>query len=242
MKAIEAEGLSCYYKDKKEYITALDRVDLTVEEGELLVLAGESGSGKSTFLKACLGLAEFFEGELRIAGVPIEAVDMKSGQFAYIRQEIALYPNLNVYENMAFPLRAMKLPQPEVDRRVKEMAELIGMGLLLTRKPKQLSGGQQQRVAIGRALIKTPKYLFLDEPFSSTDVCLRQELRALLKAVHEKWGPTVVFVTHDLEEAFALAQRIVVLEKGRIVENGTPEEIRRSPQSQLMKLYVEGLT
>ncbi len=156
MNVIELQDFSCYYKDKKEYITALSQLNLTVQQGEFLVVAGQSGSGKTTLLKACLGLAELFEGELLIDGAPIEQLDLKSGRFAYIRQEISLYPHLNVYENMAFPLRAIKTPQPEVDRRVKEMAEWIGMSMLLTRKPKQLSLGQQQRVAIGRALIKNP--------------------------------------------------------------------------------------
>ncbi len=237
LNAIEMKNLSCYYKQKKEYITALSQLDLTVQQGEFLVVVGQSGSGKSTLLKACLGLAEFFEGDLLIDGVPIEALDLKNGRYAYIRQEIALYPNLNVYENIAFPLRSAKLPQPEVDRRVKEMAALIGMERLLTRKPKQLSGGQQQRVAIARALIKRPDFLFMDEPFSSLDGSLRADLRALLKELHRQLRPTVVFVTHELPEAFALADRMVVLEEGKIVEAGTPEALSKAPQSQLLRQY-----
>ncbi len=238
MNAIELKDFSCYYQNKKEYITALSHLDLSVKQGEFLVVTGESGSGKSTLLKACLGLAEFFEGDLFIDGDPIERIDLKSGRFSYIRQEIALYPNLNVYENIAFPLRAAKIPHEEVDRRVKEMAEIIGMRLLLTRKPKQLSGGQQQRVAIGRTLIKNPDYIFMDEPFSNTDVSLRGELGMYLKKMHGQFKPTIVFVTHDLHEAFALAERIVVLQDGKIVEMGTPDEIRANPKSELLRLYL----
>ncbi len=238
MNAIEFKDLSCFYQHKKEYITALSHLDLTVDQGEFLVVVGESGSGKSTLLKACLGLAEYFEGDLLIDGQSVESIDLKSGKYAYIRQEVALYPNLNVYENIAFPLRAMKTPQPEVDRRVKEMADIIGMSLLLTRKPKQLSGGQQQRVAIGRALIKNPEYIFLDEPFSNTDVKLRADLKILIRKIHEKLQPTILFVTHDLTEAFELAERIVVLQDGKIVEIGTPEELMQSPQSELLCQYL----
>ncbi len=239
MNAIELKDLSCYYKNSKEYITALSHLDLTVQQGEFLVIVGESGSGKSTLLKACLGLAEFFEGDLLIDGEPIEHMDLKSGKYAYIRQEIALYPNLNVYENLAFPLRAMKMPQPEVEKRVREMADVIEMPLLLTRKPKQLSGGQQQRVAIGRALIKEPAYIFMDEPFSNTDVSLRGELRTLVKRIHRQYHPTILFVTHDLPEAFALADRIVVLQDGKLVEMGTPAALRENPQSELIRGFCQ---
>ncbi len=241
MDAIKFEDFSCYYKNHKEYITALSHLELTVKQGEFLVVVGESGSGKSTLLKACLGLADYFEGDLFIGGATIEAIDLKNGRFAYIRQEIALYPNLNVYENIAFPLRASKMPQQEVDRRVKEMAALVGMEMLLTRKPKQLSGGQQQRVAIARALIKGADYIFMDEPFSSTDVTLRAELRSLIRKIHSQRKPTIVFVTHELDEAFALADRIVVLEKGRIVEAGTPAMLAKAPQSDLLRQYLAGL-
>ncbi len=239
MKAIEFQNFSCYYKHKKQYITALSDLDLQVEEGEFLVVAGESGSGKSTLLKACLGLAEYFDGELLIGGLSIEDIDHKDGRFSFVRQEIVLYPNLTVYENMAFPLRVMKTPHEEVDRRVNEIAGLIGMKPFLTRKPRQLSGGQQQRVAIGRALIKDPSYLFFDEPFSNVDQALRADLRQLVRAIHKTYRPTVIFVTHDLPEAFALAERIVVLEEGRIAEQGTPAEILAAPKSGLMQAFLE---
>ncbi len=237
MNTIEFKDFSCYYKNKNEYIAALSNLDLQVKQGEFLVVVGESGSGKSTLLKSCLGLADYYEGELLIDGEPIENIDLKSGRFAYVRQEIALYPSMNIYENIAFPLRTMKTPQAEVDRRVKEIAELIGMRLFLTRKPRQLSGGQQQRVAIGRALVKNPDCIYFDEPFSNVDPSLRAGLRELVRSIHKQLRPTIVFVTHDLPEAFALADRIVVLQEGKIVEIGTPEEIMAEPRSELTRIF-----
>lgn len=238
MNAIEFKDFSCYYKQKKEYVTALSHLNLTVSQGEFCVVVGESGGGKTTLLKCCLALADYFEGDLFVDGESVENVDLKSGKFAYVRQEIALYPNLTIYENIAFPLRVMKTPQPEVDKRVKEVADLIDMRLLLTRKPRQLSGGQQQRVAIGRALIKNPTYMFFDEPFSNVDPALRAELRKLVKDIHQQYRPTVVFVTHDLDEAFALADRIVVLEQGKITETGTPDQLRLTGKSDLVRSYL----
>ncbi len=238
MSAIEFKDFSCYYKNKKQYITALSELNLSVDEGEFLVVVGESGSGKSTLLKACLGLAEFFDGDLLIDEDTIENINLKDGKFAFVRQEIVLYPNLTVYENIAFPLRMMKTPHAEVDKRVREAAELIGMELFLTRKPRQLSGGQQQRVAIGRALIKNPSYMFFDEPFSNVDRELRAELRQIVKNIHQRFKPTVIFVTHDLPEAFDLAERLVVLEEGKIVESGTPEQLYAQPQSALLRAFL----
>ncbi len=239
MKAIEFEDVSVYYKNKKDYIAALSHLDLVVEQGECLAVVGESGSGKSTLIKACLGLAEFYEGELRIDHCPVEDIDFKSGKFAYVSQEYSLYPNLTIYENIAFPLRLMHTPQPEIDKRVREVAKIVGVSEMLTRKPKQLSGGQQQRVAIGRTLVKNPQYLFLDEPFSNVDPSMRAELRSLVKRIHQAFHQTIIFVTHDLLEAFTLAQRIVVLEHGRIAEQGTPLQLKDTTQSPLLRAFFE---
>ncbi len=238
MNAIEFKNFSCYYKGKKEYITALSALDLSVEQGELLVVVGESGSGKTTLLKSCLGMADFFEGELFIDGVTIEDIDLKTSQYAYVSQEFSLYPNLTVYENIAFPLRIMRTTQKEVDKRVKEIAELVDISFLLTRKPRHISIGQQQRVAIARALIKNPSFIFFDEPFANIDGVFRKELRALVKKIHGHFKPTVVFVTHDISEAFFLADRIAVLEDGKLVELATPEEILETPKSELMKHFL----
>lgn len=231
---IEFNKFSCYYKHKKELNKVLDEIDLTVPTGEFLVVLGESGSGKTTMLKCCLGLAEYYEGELNIDGITIEDVDTKSSNFAYVRQDISLYPGMTVYDNIAFPLRNMKTPQSEIDVRVKQIADRLGISYLLTRKPKQLSGGQQQRVAIARAIVKNPRYIFFDEPFSNVDPKLRHELRELVKELHADLQPTVIFVTHDISEAISLAQRIAVIENGRIVEEGVPDELMKKHKSDLL--------
>ncbi len=237
MTAIEFRDFSCYYKYKKRPLTALSHLNLKVEKGEFLAVIGESGSGKSTLIKACLGIAEFFDGDLFVDGKGIESVNLKSGQFSYVSQEIGLYPGMTVYENMAFPLRMMKTTQQEVDARVKETAEMMGMRMFLTRKPRQLSIGQQQRVAIGRAIIKNPSYIFFDEPFSNLDPMLRITLRRIVKDIHKKMRPTIIFSTHDINEAFLLADRVVMLEKGEIVEIGTPDELRDNHKSTLLNNF-----
>lgn len=239
MYSIKFSNYSSYYKVKKEYVIALSDINLAVETGQFLVVVGESGSGKSTLIKACLGMLNYYEGDLFIDGVLVENIDLKTGKYACVRQEISLYPNMTIYENIAFPLRIMHVPQAEVDKRVKEIAGMLGISLMLTRKPRNLSGGQQQRVAIGRALIKNPAFLFFDEPFSGIDIKTRTGLRELVRKIHKQLGVTVVFVTHDLDEAFALADRIVVLEQGRIVEDGTPAQLRKNYKSDLLKAYFE---
>ena len=240
MQYIQFDDFSAYYKQKKVYAAALDHLSFKIDKGEFFVVVGASGSGKSTLLKCILGLNRDIEGDLYIDGVSIDDLNAKDGNMAYVTQEIALYPHLTVYENIAFPLRLMHTPQDEVDRRVKEIAELVRVKWLLTRKPRQLSGGQQQRVAIARALIKNPQLLLFDEPFSNVDPSLRLELRQLVKQIHHRFGATTVFVTHDLTEAFFLADRIAVLEEGNVVQIGTPEQLRENPQATLLQAFFGG--
>ncbi len=238
MEAIKLKNFSCFYKNKKEYVTALDKVDLSVERGELLVVVGESGCGKTSLLKACLGLINYYDGELYVDGIPTEELDLKSGRYAYVSQEIGLYPGLTVYKNIAFPLSVIHTHPEEIDKRVKNVAAELGIGLLLSRKPAQLSIGQQQRVAIARTLIKNPTIIYLDEPFSNLDPALRTELRTFVKQIHESYSVTIVLVTHDLNEAFSLADRIAVLEAGKLVEIGTPEYLEKNARSELIKGYL----
>ena len=240
MQYIQFDDFSAYYKQKKVYAAALDHLSFKIDKGEFFVVVGASGSGKSTLLKCILGLNRDIEGDLYIDGVSIDDLNAKDGNMAYVTQEIALYPHLTVYENIAFSLRLMHTPQDEVDRRVKEMAELTQIKWLLTRKPRQLSGGQQQRVAIARALVKHPQLLLFDEPFSNIDPALRLELRQLVQTVHRRLGATTVFVTHDLPEAFFLADRIAVLEEGNVVQIGTPDELRENPQAALLQAFFSG--
>ncbi len=240
MQYIQFDNFSAYYKQKKVYAAALDHLSMSIEKGEFFVVVGASGSGKSTLLKCILGLNRDIEGDLYIDGVSIDDLNARDGNMAYVTQEIALYPHLTIYENIAFSLRLMHTPQDEVDRRVKEMAELTQIKWLLTRKPRQLSGGQQQRVAIARALVKNPQLLLFDEPFSNIDPSLRLELRQLLQTIHRRLGATTVFVTHDLPEAFFLADRIAVLEEGNVVQIGTPEQLRENPQADLLRAFFGG--
>ncbi len=240
MQYIQFDDFSAYYKQKKVYAAALDHLSLSIEKGEFFVVVGASGSGKSTLLKCILGLNRDIEGDLYIDGVSVDDLNAQDSNMAYVTQEIALYPHLTVYENIAFSLRLMHTPQDEVDRRVKEMAELTQIRWLLTRKPRQLSGGQQQRVAIARALVKHPQLLLFDEPFSNIDPSLRLELRQLVQTVHRRLGATTVFVTHDLPEAFFLADRIAVLEEGNVVQIGTPQQLQENPQAALLRAFFSG--
>lgn len=225
MNAIEFIDFSCYYKNKKEYITALDHLNFSVEQGELFVILGASGSGKTTMLKSVLGLCSYLSGALYIDGVSIDDFKLQNSNIGFIRQEPDLYPHLTVYENIAFPLRTIHTPQSEVDKRVKEVAALMDISWLLTRKPKQLSGGQQQRVAIARALVKNPVMILFDEPFSNIDPALHTRLRLLVKKIHDLYRCTMLFVTHDKADAFSLADRVLILEQGRMLALGTPQTL-----------------
>lgn len=238
MQAIEFQDFSCYYQNRKEAVTALDGLSVSIEKGELFVILGQSGSGKTTLLKCILGLCEYISGELIIDGVATDDLRLSRSNIGFVRQEADLYPHMTVYENIAFPLRAMNTPQAEVDRRVREMAALLGLRPVLTRKPKQLSGGQHQRVAIARALIKNPVLVLFDEPFANVDASLRWQLRQLIKKIHETYRCTMVFVTHDLTEAFTLADRIMVLEDGKMQLLGQPQSL--IPELQRLGYILDG--
>lgn len=235
MEAIKLEDFSCFYKlDKGGHVTALDKVSFSVESGEMLTVIGESGGGKTTLLRCMLGLNEYTSGSLLLGGVPADHLDVADNNMAYVRQEIVLYPKMTVYENIAFPLEMMHTPRAELDARVKAIAETLDIRWLLTRKPGQLSGGQQQRVALARALVKRPQYILFDEPFANVDPAMRGQLRLLIKKLHEKDSATMVFVTHDIDEAFFLGDKILVLNQGRVEAFGTPEELRKCRTSELL--------
>lgn len=220
---IRLRNYSCYYKVKEGYAVAVDDVTLDVPEGEFLVIMGKSGCGKTTLLRAVLGLCDYTEGELLIDGKSIEQFDKRENAIAYVSQEYALYPHLTVYDNIAYPLRSSKVKQQELDTMVREMAAAVGLDRLLTRMPKQLSGGQQQRLAIARALVKRPKIVLYDEPFSNMDPSLRKELRQLIYDISRNEKQTVMYVTHDTEEAEELADRVMWMHDGKIVHTQVPE-------------------
>lgn len=239
---IQCKDFSAFYVNKKEQVTALDQITFSVKRGELFVVVGESGCGKTTLLKSILRMIDYVDGEMLVDGISIDDLDIKTCNFAFVDQDVTLYPNKTVYENIAFPLQMSRTPYEEIDRRVKEIADVMGIRWLLTRKPKQLSGGQHQRVGLARALIKNPDLVLLDEPFSNLDPETRREMRAFLRQLHEKYGTTVLFVTHDLTEAFSLADRMMVLDAGKVQVIGTPEELIRNPRSELLEVFLANET
>lgn len=237
---IQCKDFSAFYVSKKEQVTALDKLTFSVDRGELFVVVGESGSGKTTLLKSILRMIPYVDGEMLVDGISIDEMDIKTCNFAFVDQEVTLYPNKTVYENIAFPLLMNRTPYEEIDKRVKEIADIMDIRWLLTRKPKYLSGGQHQRVGLARALIKNPDLLLLDEPFSNLDPETRRQMRTFLRQLHQEYHTTILFVTHDLSEAFSLAERMMVLNEGKIEVIGTPRELIDDPRSELLEVYLQG--
>ena len=225
MKIIQFQDFSVFYKVKREYYVALDKVDLDVESGEFLAIIGPSGCGKTTLLRSVMGRSENTTGKLLLGGREIGTVDVSRENMGYVSQEYNLYPSMTVYENIGYPLKVMGTGSDEIERRVKETAEKMGLSWLLTRKPRQLSGGQQQRVALARMLVKDPRLILLDEPFSNLAPQMREEMAELLKAYHREQRPTILFVTHRVGEALAMADRVAVMEAGKILRVIPPEEL-----------------
>jgi len=214
------------------------RLDLEVEHQEFVVLVGPSGCGKSTVLRIIAGLEEASEGEVRIGGRLVNNVPPKDRDIAMVFQNYALYPHMTVYRNMAFALRARRLPGPEIDRRVRAAAAILELDELLMRRPGELSGGQRQRVAMGRAMVRHPQVFLFDEPLSNLDAKLRHQMRAEIKKLHQKVRTTIVYVTHDQVEAMTLADRIVILRAGRVEQIGTPGEVYRRPTNVFVAGFI----
>lgn len=219
-------------------ISVLKGIDVEVSEGEFIVLLGPSGCGKSTLLHAIAGLHPIDSGEIVIQGRDVTEVPTRERDVAMVFQSYALYPNMTVAQNIAFPLRMRSLSREEITSKVAEVARLLQIEPLLERKPRELSGGQRQRVAIGRALVRDPKVFLFDEPLSNLDATLRVETRAEIKRLHERIGKTMVYVTHDQIEAMTLATRIVVMNKGDIQQIGTPYEIYHKPANTFVARFV----
>lgn len=225
MKEIEFVNYSCYYLYKKEYIKVLDDISFFVSSGDFLVIVGPSGSGKTTLIKSILGQIRYIEGDLLIQGKSIDTYKMTPYTFGYVSQQYSLYPHLTVFENIAFPLRAMHTSQEEVNERVMEIAIKFKISFLLTRKPAQLSIGQQALVCLAKAIIKKPNIVLLDEPFSSLDNIKKIEMRELLKDIHNTYHTTFLYVTHEMADAYALADKIVFLNQGKIEKITTAKEL-----------------
>ena len=217
-------------------VEAVHAFNLDVADKEFIVLVGPSGCGKSTTLRMIAGLEEISEGEFYIDDVLMNNVEPKDRDIAMVFQSYALYPHMTVYENMAFALKLRKLPKDEIDKRVREAAEILDITQYLDRKPKALSGGQRQRVAIGRAIVREPKVLLMDEPLSNLDAKLRNQMRAEIIKLRQKIDTTFMYVTHDQTEAMTLGDRIVIMKDGVIQQVGTPQEVFDHPAN----LFVAG--
>ncbi|SHE38488.1 carbohydrate ABC transporter ATP-binding protein, CUT1 family [Litoreibacter ascidiaceicola] len=206
-------------------------IDLTVAEKEFVVLVGPSGCGKSTTLRMIAGLEEITAGDLTIHDRRVNRIAPKDRDVAMVFQNYALYPHLNVADNMAFGLRIRKMPKNEIKTTIDDVAEILGLTEYLDRRPADLSGGQRQRVAMGRAIVRHPKVFLFDEPLSNLDAKLRTQMRAEIKRLHKRLGVTSVYVTHDQVEAMTLADRIVVMNNGAIEQIGTPMELFNNPSN-----------
>ncbi len=225
-------------KDFPGGTTAVDALDLEIGDGELMVLVGPSGCGKSTALRMIAGLEGPTSGTILIGERDVAGLSPGARDVAMVFQSYALYPHMTVRDNLAFPLRRRRMAKDEIGRRVAAMAEMLELAELLRRKPAQLSGGQRQRVAMGRALIREPVAFLLDEPLSNLDAKLRTELRAELKRLHGRLGTTMVYVTHDQIEAMTLGDRIAVMNRGRLQQVGTPNEIYGTPCNLFVARFV----
>ena len=219
-----------------EGVVAVQEFSLDIADKEFIVLVGPSGCGKSTTLRMVAGLEEITDGELIIDGKLVNDIPPKDRDIAMVFQNYALYPHMTVYENMAFSLKLKHVPKDEIDRKVREAAEILDITQYLQRKPKALSGGQRQRVAIGRAIVRAPKVMLMDEPLSNLDAKLRNEMRAEIIKLRKRIDTTFIYVTHDQTEAMTLGDRIVIMKDGYIQQIGTPQEVFNHPAN----LFVAG--
>ncbi len=219
-------------------VVAVDDLTLDIQDKEFLVLVGPSGCGKTTALRCIAGLEEATSGEIHIGDRMVNDVSPKDRDIAMVFQNYALYPHMNVYDNMAFGLKLRKFPRAEIQRRVTEAAEMLGLQGLLKRKPKELSGGQRQRVALGRAIVREPKVFLMDEPLSNLDAKLRVQTRAELIKLHRRLGITTIYVTHDQTEAMTMGDRIAVLNDGRIQQVGAPLDLYNHPVNMFVAGFV----
>ena len=219
-------------------VVAVQEFNLDIADKEFIVLVGPSGCGKSTTLRMIAGLEDISEGELWIEDRVVNDIPPKERDIAMVFQNYALYPHMTVYDNMAFALKLRHTPKPEIDKAVKEAAEILGITPFLGRKPKALSGGQRQRVAIGRAIVRSPKVMLMDEPLSNLDAKLRNQMRAEIIKLREKIQTTFIYVTHDQTEAMTLGDRIVIMKDGFIQQIGTPQEVFNHPRNLFVATFI----
>jgi multiple sugar transport system ATP-binding protein len=233
MAELQLEHIYKIYDNK---VTAVSDFNLHIQDKEFIVFVGPSGCGKSTTLRMIAGLEEISKGDFSIDGKRVNDVAPKDRDIAMVFQNYALYPHMSVYDNMAFGLKLRKIPKPEIDKRVKEAAKILGLETYLDRKPKALSGGQRQRVALGRAIVRDAKVFLMDEPLSNLDAKLRVQMRAEIAKLHQRLQTTTIYVTHDQTEAMTMATRIVIMKDGVIQQVGSPKEVYDNP----INMFVGG--
>ncbi len=213
-------------------------INLEIPDGEFVVLVGPSGCGKSTTLRMIAGLEEVTDGDIYIGDNLVNDVPPKNRDIAMVFQSYALYPHMNVFDNMSFGLRLRKFPKQQIRERVERAAGILGIGELLDRRPRQLSGGQRQRVAMGRAIVRQPQVFLFDEPLSNLDAKLRVQMRTEIKRIHRQVRTTTVYVTHDQVEAVTLADRVVVMNLGHIEQIGTPDQLYHTPETRFVAGFI----
>ena len=234
MAEIKLEHITKRFGD----VVAVDDINLEVHDQEFVVFLGPSGCGKTTTLRAIAGLEHPDEGDIFIDGKRVNALSPADRDIAFVFQFYALYPHLTVYDNIAFPLKAVKAPKSEIQERVKEVASILQIQAMLDRKPSHLSGGEMQRVALGRAMVRRPKAFLMDEPMSNLDAKLRVDMRTELKRLQHRLGATTIFVTHDQVEAMSMADRIVIMHQGSLQQIGTPHEVYNQPQTVFVAQFM----
>jgi multiple sugar transport system ATP-binding protein len=226
------------YKRYSADVVAVNDLDLQVVDGEFLVLVGPSGCGKTTALRCVAGLESISDGHLSIGDRVVNDVPPKDRDIAMVFQSYALYPHMSVYDNLAFGLKLRKMSKSEIETRVKEAADILGLDRFLDRKPKALSGGQRQRVALGRAIVREPAVFLMDEPLSNLDAKLRVQTRAEIARLHQRLGTTTIYVTHDQVEAMTMGDRIAVMKDGILQQVGTPQELYDHPQNVFVAGFI----
>ncbi|WP_276302287.1 ABC transporter ATP-binding protein [Halorussus lipolyticus] len=236
--SLRLDGVTKRFEEEGGEVVAVDHVSMDIYDGEFVVFVGPSGCGKTTTLRMVAGLEDPSEGRVEINGENVAGRDPRERNVAMVFQNYALYPHKTVRENLAFPLTIRKYPKDERQRKVEETAEMLGIGELLDRQPRDLSGGQQQRVALGRAIIRDPELFLFDEPLSNLDAKLRIQMRTELNKLHRRVGKTSVYVTHDQEEAMTLGDRVAVMNDGRLQQIAPPQEVYEHPANRFVAGFI----
>ena len=238
MGAISLKNVEKTYGHGSKAVKVIHGVSAEISNGEFIVIVGPSGCGKSTLLRMVAGLEEISGGEVHIAGRIVNRLEPAERDIAMVFQNYALYPHMSVFDNMAYGLKIAKKPKAEIEQRVQKAARILELGGLLERKPRELSGGQRQRVAMGRAIVRQPQVFLFDEPLSNLDAKLRAATRLEIQKLHQELGVTSLFVTHDQVEAMTLAQRMIVMNAGRIEQIGTPEQVYGQPATTFVASFI----